>query len=94
MAPALTRLLHVADDPAFRDLAQAFLERSGELEVATETSPEAARTRMLDERWDAVVSDYLMPGVSGIELLRHLSVPRTGHRRRGGGGTEPTPGPL
>ena len=72
MAPALLRVLHVDDDPDFLDLAQAFLARSGELEVATEASPAVARARIVDERWDAIVSDYLMPGLTGIELLRHL----------------------
>ena len=72
MAPPPIRVLHVDDDPDFLDLAQAFLERSGELQVATETSPAAAHTRILDERWDAVVSAYLMPGLTGIELLRLL----------------------
>jgi PAS domain S-box-containing protein len=77
MVPPRIRLLHVDDDPDFLDLAQAFLQRSGGLTVVTESSAPAARGRLLEERWDAVVSDYLMPGLDGIELLRALR--RAGH---------------
>jgi PAS domain S-box-containing protein len=68
----MIRVLHVDDDADFLEIAKAFLERSGELAVVTETSPLAALTRARNEAWDAIVSDYFMPGLSGIELLRHL----------------------
>jgi len=75
------RVLHVDDDPAFLDLSGDALPREGPFEVTTETAPTAALDRFDPERFDAIVSDYEMPAMDGLELLeaigeRHPDVPR------------------
>ena len=75
------RVLHVDDDPAFLDLSGDALPREGPFEVTTETAPTAALDRFDPERFDAIVSDYDMPAMDGLELLeaigeRHPDVPR------------------
>jgi len=73
------RVLHVDDDAAFGELTAKSLERADEaLSVETENDPGRVPERLAAEPFDAVVSDYEMPGRDGIELLRNV---REGHER-------------
>ncbi|MFP4628233.1 MAG: response regulator [Halobacteriales archaeon] len=59
------------DDPDFVEMARVFLERvDDDLTVRTETSALDALDRLADESFDAVISDYQMPRMNGIEFLR------------------------
>ncbi len=63
-------VLYVDDEPALLDIMKTVLERSGLFTVAT-TKDASDALRMLDlHRYDAIVSDYQMPGMDGIELLK------------------------
>ncbi|WP_460917915.1 ATP-binding protein [Salinarchaeum chitinilyticum] len=63
------RILHVDDDPGFLEVAETFLEREDDrFSVETVTSADAALDTLSDSV-DCVVSDYEMPGTSGVELL-------------------------
>ncbi|MDN7025956.1 PAS domain S-box protein [Methanoculleus sp. FWC-SCC1] len=65
-------LLYVDDEPALLDVGKIFLERAGDV-VVTPAPGAASALRMLEEgEFDAVVSDYQMPGMDGIDLLQHL----------------------
>ena len=67
---AVIRVLHVDDEPEFCDLAETFLEREDdEIAVETATSAAAALERLAATHVDCVVSDYDMPGQTGIEFL-------------------------
>ncbi len=66
------RVLHLEDSEADHELAMAWLRRSG-LEVQTvriETT--RAFEDALAEPWDAILSDYNLPGFSGLDALAIL----------------------
>ncbi len=65
-------LLYVDDDDALLELFQRFFEMSGEFEVDTASSGTAALAKLATNPYDVVISDYQMPGMTGIELLRRL----------------------
>ena len=66
------RVLHVDDDDAFLDLAAEALPLEGAFEVTAESDPSVALERFGRESFDAVVSDYEMPEMDGIELLEAI----------------------
>ena len=67
--PAPIDVLHVDDDPGLCEVVAAFLEREHDwLTVHTETDAEAVLACLSEV--DCVVSDYDMPGMDGLELLR------------------------
>ncbi|MFC6758170.1 MULTISPECIES: response regulator [Haloarcula] len=64
------RVLHVDDDPDFRELTAELLERENDrITVTTAPGPEAGRERLESAEFDCVVSDFDMPGESGIAFL-------------------------
>lgn len=64
------RVLHVDDEPDFADLTATHLERQhDQLTVETERDPEAGLERLENGGFDCIVSDYDMPGTTGIDLL-------------------------
>ena len=70
MAPI--RVLCVDDETALLDVVKLFLERSGDMLVDTASSAAEAERSVAGDRYDAVVSDYQMPGADGLELLKRL----------------------
>ena len=71
--PDEIRVLHVDDDPAFVDLTESFLTRIDEsFAVETATGAEEAIDRFCSGVFDCVVSDYEMPGMTGLELLEEI----------------------
>ena len=69
---AMISVLYVDDDPTLLEVTQLLLERSGEFKVDLATS--AADALKVPEllMYDAVVSDYLMPDMDGIGLLKEI----------------------
>ena len=65
------RLLCVDDEPGLARLVATYLERDDDLgcDTAVETDPREALRRVERESFDCVVSDYDMPGLTGVELL-------------------------
>ncbi|HIJ06265.1 response regulator, partial [Methanocalculus sp.] len=65
-------LLFVDDEPALLEIGKAFFERSAGFRVDTqETAIDALRLLEM-QSYDAIVSDYQMPDMDGIALLRAL----------------------
>ncbi len=62
-------VLYVDDDPALLDIGKRFLEKTGPFFVDTALSTQVALEKIKTIHFDAVVSDYQMPEISGIELL-------------------------
>ncbi len=65
-------VLFVDDEPAILDVSRIFLEKGGELKVDTCDSVNEAFELLKDRSYDAIVSDYEMPCINGIEFLKRL----------------------
>jgi DNA-binding response OmpR family regulator len=65
------RILVVDDDRDIRDLVAIKLESAG-LEVVTRADGDEALEAGLEGGWDVIVLDVMMPGMSGIDVLRAL----------------------
>lgn len=63
------RILLVEDEPLARRTLSRALEVAGYETIALADGTEAV-TRLRDERFDVVVTDLVMEGVSGVEVLR------------------------
>jgi PAS domain S-box-containing protein len=66
------RVLVVDDEPDLCELTKEFLERQGGLKVDIAHSVKEGRAAMNECRYDAIVSDYQMPGEDGIRFLKTL----------------------
>ena len=69
--PMIT-VLYVDDEPDLLEIGKLFLESSGDFHVDTETSAQAALAALGQAHYDAIVSDYQMPDMDGISLLRQV----------------------
>ncbi len=61
----------IEDRQALRELYVTFLRDLGH-QVASAESAEQALDILLKEQMDAVLCDYMLPGMSGLELVEHL----------------------
>jgi signal transduction histidine kinase len=66
------RVLHLEDAELDHELMLAHLVRGGLNAETRRVESEAAFLEALDEPWDAVVSDYNLPGFSGLVALELL----------------------
>ncbi|MFW9914695.1 MAG: PAS domain S-box protein [Candidatus Thorarchaeota archaeon] len=67
------RILLVDDDEELLDVTKAFLEdEDPEFTLETTNSPYEALQRLSNEVFDALVVDYQMPGLNGLQLLEKL----------------------
>jgi PAS domain S-box-containing protein len=66
----LIRVLCVDDEPYILDITKAFLEQSVDLRVEMTQSGYRAMELLREHVFDAVVSDYDMPEIDGIEFLK------------------------
>ena len=66
----LVSVLYVDDEEDLLTIGKLFLERTGHFRVDTQTSAKTALSSSSIETYDAIVSDYQMPVMDGIEFLK------------------------
>ena len=67
--PNAARILVVDDEEMIRPLLTQILVREG-YDVTTATDGQEAIDLLLQERFDVVITDMVMPGVNGMEVVR------------------------
>lgn len=65
-------VLCVDDDPGLLEITKRFLELSGSFEITTMADAGAALAALKVHSYDAIVSDYQMPAMDGIEFLKNV----------------------
>jgi len=71
----VSRILVVDDEPSVRDLTVEILRRSGHRPLGTPSARDALEL-VEQERFDLVVSDVMMPEMTGVELVHELRARR------------------
>jgi len=66
----IVKILLVDDQEVLLDITRIFLEKGGDILVDTSTSAMAALDLLKERKYDAIVSDYEMPNMDGIEFLK------------------------
>ena len=80
LVPLAVRMLHLEDSEPDHALVMAQLRRSGMAVSVQRVETRADFTAALAERWDVIVSDYHLPGFTGVQALQLLQE----HIARGG----------
>lgn len=67
-------VLYVDDEPGLLEIGKLFLERDGQFNVDTITSAPAALALMDTKVYDAIIADYQMPDMDGIQFLKKVRI--------------------
>src|SRR5512138_1307276 len=65
-------LLYVDDEPGLLEIGKVFLESTGDFSVTTALSGRAGLDELARQDFDAVISDFQMPEMDGIEFLKKV----------------------
>jgi PAS domain S-box-containing protein len=65
-------ILYVDDEPGLLEIGKLFLEQDGQFRVETLTSASEALQILNRGQYDAIISDYQMPVMNGIEFLKRV----------------------
>ena len=72
--PTPIRVLHVDDEPSDLEITRILLRREGkgDFEISSVLSAKEALERLESEHFDAIIADYKMPKMDGIEFLEEV----------------------
>lgn len=68
----MIKVLYTDDEGGMLEVGKEFLEMSGALRVETALSAGEALKKLTGTRFDAIVSDYQMPVMDGLQFLRTI----------------------
>ncbi|WP_321507468.1 PAS domain S-box protein [uncultured Methanoregula sp.] len=66
------QVLYVDDEPDLLEIARLFLESTGNFHVSTSISAKQSLDSPQIRSYDAIISDYQMPGMDGIAFLKEV----------------------
>ena len=67
-------VLYVDDEPLLLELGKNFLEMTGDFKVDLQESAVAALVHLTTHTYDAIIADYQMPEMDGLEFLRQVRI--------------------
>jgi PAS domain S-box-containing protein len=65
-------VLYVDDEADLLDLTQLYLEDTGLFQIDKANSASSAQQKLKQRRYDAIIADYQMPHMDGIEFLKYV----------------------
>src|SRR5512145_2441965 len=65
-------ILYVDDEPELLGLCKIFLEQGGEFRVTPISSVQESLDVLSNSSFDAIISDYQMPDIDGLEFLKRV----------------------
>jgi PAS domain S-box-containing protein len=68
----MIRVLFVDDEPELLTISKIHLEKGGNMSVTTAISAVEALRLLGKQKFDAIVSDHVMPGMDGLEFLNTI----------------------
>ncbi|NLV28310.1 MAG: response regulator [Methanomicrobiales archaeon] len=66
----MTRILYIDDETSLLTLTQIYLKEAADLDIEVADSAEEGLEKLRTGSFDAIISDYDMPDIDGIELLK------------------------
>lgn len=66
------RVLHLDDEPVILDITRLYLQKNDSIWVESVNTAEEAFRLLSSFRYDAIISDYEMPEIDGIEFLAEI----------------------
>ena len=66
----MTRVLYIDDEKSLLTLTQLYLKEEADLDVEIATSAEEGLDLLKNSVYDAIISDYDMPDLDGIDFLK------------------------
>jgi len=67
-------ILYVDDERALLEITKIYLERIGRYSIVTASSASEALELIQENAYSAIISDYEMPGMNGIEFLQEVRI--------------------
>ncbi len=72
-------VLYIDDEETLLEIAKVYLERTHEFTITTALSGSEGLELLKTQKFQAIVSDYQMPEMNGIEFLKQVRANRQTH---------------
>lgn len=66
------KILIVDDEPTIRELSRAFLREIGFIRITVVGDGTQALSRLKKESFDLIICDWIMPGLSGMDVFNQV----------------------